>query len=341
MLSFLNTSYSFLNAKISAMKSKMLTKEDYESLVSLDTIDEMIDRLEKSYYREAIQGLSVYLSGSELVESSSYKWVVSTYKKLVPYLQGEDRKLADVFLNRHEIRNLKVLLSAKIRNKEWEEVEPLIFPIHDIVDYRRFFDSEFKGMLKTIDLGRELLSLKLSTLWKGKEELMNSLIKEKRHDILVLSSLELYYSYYLDNYLKPHRNISPVKFLLLEQDVKNISLILRFIDQGKSEADLMQNLLNGGTLPTYSLLRAFSDENYRNKLVKSFGADPSDDAFKVEFDMYLNIARKKRAFRYKILSLDKILGFFMYIESEAEVLRLIARAKEMNIEKSSVLELIL
>ena len=341
MVSFSSTSYPFINAKISAIKSKMLTKDDYEALIALDTIDEMVDRLEKTYYRESIQKLSVYLNGSELVESSSYKWLVEVYGKITRYMPEKDRKLANIFLNRHEIRNLKLLISAKIREKSWEEVEPLIFPISDIVDYRRFFDTEFRTILKTVDIGRELLNLRLSNLWKGKERIMNELIKSGRNDIFVLSSLELYYGYYLEKYLSPYQNLVPIKLLLLEQDVKNLSLLMRFKEKSKSEEELIENLLYGGTLTTDKLLRAFKDTAYLNRLIKSFGANPEEDVFKIEFDMYLNIIRKKRSFKYKVLTLDRILGFFMFAESEAERLRFIARAKEMNINKSTVAEMIL
>ena len=57
--------------------------------------------------------------------------------------------------------------------------------------------------------------------------------------------------------------------------------------------------------------------------------------------MYLEILRRRRKFNYKILSLDRIIGFFSYIESEAERLRLIARAKEMSIDEKVVREMII
>ena len=335
------SSYSFINAKLSAIKSRLLKENDYEVLVSLNSLEEMIDKLEKTYYKRYIEELSVFVSGSKLIESASNKWLVSLYKDLSKFVPPSDREKINVMLHRHEIRNLKLLISAKIRGVEWDVVENLIVPIYPLSSYRRFYESDFKDILRFTEVGRDILGLKLSNLWRGKERIMKSLLKEGRNDIFIFSSLELYYAYYLENTIKPLSRMKPAKILLYEQDLKNIGVLFRFLEEQRGEEELLENLLEGGTISHKDLLKAYVNEAYRKELIERFGVKYDEDLFKVEHELFLKVSKMKREFTYVKPGLEKVLGFFMLAESEVERLGFIARAKEMGIDNESVWRLVL
>lgn len=333
--------YGFLNAKVSAIKSKMLKSSDYAAIVELEDVNQIIEKLARTYYKDYLTKLSPYLSGSQLVEAASRKWLAEIYLRLAKYIPSDDRILAYALMNRHEIRNLSLLISAKIKGRSWENIEELIFPLNDLVYYRRFYREEniYKA-LKYIPMGRNVLSLEISNIWKGRENVMNSLLKGGNMLVYLLATLELYHAYYLKEYLSKYKNIFAVKLLFREKDIRNISVMLRFKAENKGLEEYLENVLLGGELGEYELLKAYKNKDFLDYIIKKYKANPLDDYYKIEFDMYLEILKSKRKSMKKILSLDRVAGFFLYAESEIELINLISRGKEMNIGNKYLKELI-
>ena len=333
--------YGFLNAKVSALKSFMLKKNDYEILINLESVEEIIERLERTYYRDFLEELSPFLKGSELVEGAALRWLAHLYKKLSRYINEEDRDMLELLRNRHEIKNIKLLLSYRITNKPWEEVKHFLIPISDMNKYRRFYQEESPSRgLRYLELGKEMLSLSFSKLWQGKEEIMKKLLANP--EIYVLASVELFYSYMLKN-LKAKKAKKIIEILRKEIDIKNLSLMMRFKSEGKSEQEFFTNILAGGMLSLRRLLNAYKNEKEMNALLKDYGVKEQSlsNPSKAEFEMYHKLVNEKKRAFINVLSLEKILGFFFLAEVEVENLKLIARAKEMGIEKERVKSLII
>ena len=97
--------YSYINAKARAMKSRLLTAEDYHILISTKNLEELLTYLRTTIYGEGMPEVS---SPKELTDYL-YQHLFATYGKILGGLRGKEKEVIKTLLLRYEIENLKTL----------------------------------------------------------------------------------------------------------------------------------------------------------------------------------------------------------------------------------------
>src|SRR5665647_1894847 len=106
--------YEYANARIRAMKSRLLDRKELEELAGKLDIESVINQLEETPYREDIEDASVKYSGIACVEDALRRNLSNTFRLILSFVKGEDAQtLMQIFLNRWDIQNIKTILRGK------------------------------------------------------------------------------------------------------------------------------------------------------------------------------------------------------------------------------------
>ncbi|HNQ29895.1 MAG TPA: V-type ATPase subunit, partial [Methanolinea sp.] len=75
--------YAYVNARIKAMKSRLLDRSFLEQLINKPDIDSLIAELEKTTYREELDKAGVLYTGIHRIEVAIRKDLVKTFRTVL------------------------------------------------------------------------------------------------------------------------------------------------------------------------------------------------------------------------------------------------------------------
>ncbi|MEM4195157.1 MAG: V-type ATPase subunit [Candidatus Anstonellales archaeon] len=335
--------YGYSNARVSGMKGYLLKPEFYDELVNADTIDGMIELLQRTYYKEYLVSLSISYKGSELIELAGGKHfgdMASRIKRIAP---RSDLEVVDVFLKRWVLTNYKTVFSGRMVGKSWKEIEPYIIPVGRIEEYRKVGESsDAYNAFKATSIGREIFALGMGKFGKEKEGILTE--AAKRGDVLmqVFVLIDLYYYQYVHEIaskILPADAYGILMFLRREIDVKNISAVLRLRER-KME-NVAEYLVPGGTVRVNDLVDAYKDDRTLLRLLSRFDIKEIKKPEEAEMEMETWLAKRKSIIFHKsMLNIGKVLGFLLLKEEEGNNIRKIARAHEFGLSKEEIRKMV-
>lgn len=172
--------YGYINARVRALKSFLLTDDDFKSLIKTINIDNLTAQL-MSYaeyqttLREALKVGSGIFGFLEGVKRS----FIQTAKKIRSFLDEEPKRLFSLLLRRHDLHNLKTIVRSQRRQVDWEEVRRHLIFVGELDE----------SVCETLYLTKDLASLRkkrnffippsieplIDTLIAGREQVLNEL----------------------------------------------------------------------------------------------------------------------------------------------------------------------
>lgn len=155
--------FAAINTKIRALEGRLLTKEDYNKLISMKSISDIAKYLkDNTAYSKVLKDINISNIHTEQLELLLKKYIVKQYEKLIHYFTNDYKKLFKVLFIRYEIEDLKIFLRAIDREESLTNIKELIV---------------YTGIYSTIDY--EALSLS-----KNLEELIGKLKGTIYHNVL-------------------------------------------------------------------------------------------------------------------------------------------------------------
>ena len=118
--------YTF--ARISAMRSLLLKKADYDRIMKMDN-SEIIKFLQEGVYSQEISDAAVRYSGLKLVEIALNKHLQKIFLKLKLISDPSIEFLMNQYLKRYDFYNLKTLLRAKQIGAKEEDILDIMLPV--------------------------------------------------------------------------------------------------------------------------------------------------------------------------------------------------------------------
>jgi len=248
----------YYNTRVRAMKSSLLTREQFEELLNQNDIDRIEEFLLNSPYEaEMAEALTRY-DGADAIEDAVSRNLVNTFHKLLAFAQGDFRHLAAVFLERWDLVAVKALLRTRHHNlspqQALENVPPgptLTVPLIRDLAERETMDAVVAGL---VAWNRNLAQ----PLARHLEE-----YRETR-DLTVLEDA-LDRRYFVENARRLNGSTDPdasflARFFQMEIDRIN----LRILFQARNEPDAqrtLERLLPNGTLSADLLARMAQAES--------------------------------------------------------------------------------
>lgn len=341
------TKYGYSNARVRAMYALLLSNQFILDLAKLGTIEEVIEQLERTYYKEELVEESRSKHGSDIVQFAASRHFIKTVNKIRKLTPSEDLPAFESFLLKWRINNAKILLNAWAMSKPVDEVLPFLIPTETFSEekVRELLESKgvqfFKELSKT-PFGKEMFASGLVSPSKMEELFLNA-EKDKSKIIEVETMLDKYYYDSMVARVKKEKELHPLLPLIREEiDFKNAMIIGRLKAHGISDpAVIRRNLIQNSSVKWDVVLENKSMEQFFKLIAKQFNLKEVDSLpqLEMEFEKKL-VSDRLKLFLRSILSLTTIISFLFLKENEINNLRKIAVGKEFNLSSEKIIQML-
>ena len=312
--------YPYTFARVSAMKGKLITREEYQKLLKMQ-LSEIAKFLEEGEYKKEIDVLAVQHSGVPLLTQALEQHFSNVVEKLRRISDEELVLLMDAYLLRRDIANFKTLLRGK---KQGLPASELRLGFQAGILPARVMDQ----LLQTPDIDallKEFRALGLP-LALGKD------LREIEHDLDVA-----YYEHMLAiAALLPRQGALFTNFLLRELDNRNLFTLLRLRQAKVPQNEIAKHLLpQGRRFPVAWLLKlaTTSEEEFTSALAaRKVTLDARIPDLEVQHAKVL-LDSALLLLHQNPLSVDVILGFLFAKEVEIRNLRMIIMGKHLGVQE--------
>ena len=337
--------YTF--ARISAMKSQLLQKEDYDKLLKMDA-SEITKYLQEGTYREEISRISIRYSGIKLIENVINLHLSKIFIKLKRISDPSTEKLMNLYLRRYDFWNIKTVLRAKISEYKEDELNDILLPVGtlDLGEFKQIFAKatvaamlEESGLVEMKEM-KEILSRFEES--KDLSDIENMLDQKYLTDTLATA----------DRISEEGRLFKD--FFRFEVDIFNMKLILKKIFFQLDKSYVSGYIVKGGNELTDRQLKSLLDKpdfkSFLKELTKTSYAkifdnikDDNDDLLlkcEVQLEEFL-LKKCFLLFHQHPLSVDIVLGYMFAAEIEARNIRAIIKSRMLEFTQDYVKKLII
>ncbi len=335
--------FAAVNTKIRALESHLLKPEDYDALLEMETLSEMVAylKLRTSYqeYLEVVQDKSVNIDMLEVVfKRAMFKRI----QGLIHYFTDAYKQLFKTLFMRYEIEDLKLFIRALIRKEDLSQIleHLVILGINKNIDYTQ---------LKRVNTLEGLLEAIKGTPYCDLIEYYMDEVPQKRIFYMEMNLDRFYFKKLLEQVKKLESSDSAVLSEILGRntDILNLQWIYRgrkFF--GLSAEELLNYTLLGGHALKYRQLKelcyAKSMEDAIG-LIRSgpygFLVEGRDFEIFMELDMeryiYDEFMKLKKNNRMNII---ESMVYMHQLEYEVRDLFTIFEAKRYGLKKAEVLK---
>jgi vacuolar-type H+-ATPase subunit C/Vma6 len=258
--------YDYGNARLRAMKSRLLTRQDLEALADTGSMNGLIAALTRTPYQKPLEAALARTSGMNSIASAIREELVESLGKIKSFYDDEAGEMAAIVLRTYDIHNLKAILRGLSRNARPSDIMATLLPVGEL----KF--AVLEELVRALELrtaidrlvslnsrfARPLLELR--SLYPGADTNRMELALEKWSHQEALATLE-------------RENLAEsilAKAIRIEADLANLSTVLRFahmpgerklVREWLGEEDLRQMLIGPGTLPFDLLVQAGMQDN--------------------------------------------------------------------------------
>jgi V/A-type H+/Na+-transporting ATPase subunit C len=329
--------FPYAYARVSAMKAKLISKNEYHKLLKVD-LPSITRFLGESEYKSEITKLSAKYDGIELVDRALKKNEEKTYNKLRRICPNEIVDVINLYLSKADFQNLKIVLRGIYSNATKEDVMSIIEPVG------KFNQAHFE---KLFDMGSILKILSKSKIVTPKmiQETYDD-YKEEKNLIKLENSLDkIFYQKAIDGCKQIDDHGATFKeFLLREIDIVNIINLLRFkkekIDQKNVYEHMVVHGLRINKMDLKRLSGKDSIEALYNELKKTYyGKHVKFEGNITDVELQLKKYHMKNSAlkNYKNpLSFVNILSYMMRKVVEVKNIRSLVKSKHLGIDADYV-----
>jgi V/A-type H+/Na+-transporting ATPase subunit C len=333
--------YGYVNARVRAMRSRLLTEEFFLRLVEAPDFEQMHSLLEQTAYRREINEVVLMNPDRPDYDLALNVNLVASLKKIRESTGGEPRRLVDRLLSRYDVQNIKTVLRGRKGNVTVVDIMNTILPIGTINI------TAFEDMAKQADV-RDAIDVMASLGIKYARPLTNA-IKDyfkKDEDLFVLELAldKYYYQDVMEDLRGRDRNAGLVRSLFVSEiDMRNLSTLMRIQGIGLDQYQILSLWIPGGTLSedqflglgslgdVMAVVDKYPEREYRQALETAVG--DYADLGAVAFERELERRMTKQAVAMSnvdVLGIGVIIGYIWAKNNEVINLRIVLRGKLMD-----------
>ena len=309
--------YSYPNARVRSLKSKLVTKNEFEDLLT-KPYNEIIYYLEKKHYTNLSKFLDLDFSFASL-EVAIRSDLINTVGKLISISPSPIKEFLIVYAKRFDIQVIEALVRSLNRK----------FRIsRDILHVTKTFSKDFiyKDNHSIEDIENELKQTGFRKfIDKYKDQLRNNKFTQFEVD------LDLFYYNKLIHAASSRNQKRFVKRLI---DLRNISSFVKGIKPNIAGGKILLDKLDLGV----DLLKVLKNSGYK---IKFNGEDNSNYLDKIERELQLCLLKfANDLLKNEPLSDASILGFLLLKIINSRNLIILLKMKSHDIESSKIREVL-
>lgn len=147
--------FAAVNTKIKSMVGKLLSKEDYQKMIVMESEEEIFDYLtEHTYYANIFKDMDASEYTVATIEAQIKNYIITLYKKIMNFITGDYKKLFKLLMKRFEAEDIKTYLRALILKQDISELHksyPNAF-VYSKLDYRDLsMSSDLADFIEKLD----------------------------------------------------------------------------------------------------------------------------------------------------------------------------------------------
>ncbi len=333
--------FPYINARVRAMRSRLLPQARLEELLGASTMDVFLQGLASTPYGGDLQEALTRGQGLRAVDEAVAHNLRRATRAILGFADGRPRALIEVILLRWDLANLRVIARGKHAGRPTEEIVGALLPagnLGDVVLKEMAAYPDLTGLAGTLETLNHPLAAPMArgvAAYSAAKDLMALEVHLDRG----------YTEYGLQQTRSGGEDVMILRGILqTEIDVANVKTALKLANAaGLSEDRRLFFYVPGGAVVTQPLFVALSSSQTRApawERLRVHGFPIKElptDLVAFERDLDLHIARRLRA-RYlgDPLGLDIIIGYLAMKSAEVANLRLIARGKFLGLPREAV-----
>jgi ATP synthase A1 C subunit len=126
------TDFDYGNARLRAMKSRLLSTPDYEELSQSGNVMNLISTLTQTPYRKSIDAALARTSGMDCINLALRENLVELLQKIRHFYVEKSAKKIEIILRAYDVHNLKAILRGLGKNIPSDEILAVLLPVGDI-----------------------------------------------------------------------------------------------------------------------------------------------------------------------------------------------------------------
>ena len=343
--------YAYVNARIRAMKSRLLGRPFLEQLINKPDVDSIIADLERTTYREELERAGVQFSGINRIEVAIRNDLVRAFRAILGFIKGgEEENLLTLILQRWDVQNIKTILRGKKIHAPASEILDCLIPAGELGE------AALTELVKQPDV-KAIIDL-LATWGVPYARPLTRNFKEysETRDMLVLEyAIDTFYFEHALSTLKSRDtedNRIIREMLVTEIDINNLRTVFRvirdrmdreeakkFFMKGSSELDTetLYSMVKSGTLE--GALKLLEPTSYRflSAIPQEYVTAEKISAFEKELDRHL-VRKGISQFLGDPLSIAIPIGYIWAKYAEVTNIRIIARCKQSGVPDKELRE---
>ncbi|MCE5297728.1 MAG: ATP synthase A1 subunit C [Methanoregulaceae archaeon] len=343
--------YAYVNARIRAMKSRLLDPSLLEQLINKPDIDSLITELEKTAYREELEKAGVLYSGINRIEVAIRKDLVKRFRSILTLIKGGDTEaFLAIILSRWDVQNIKTILRGKKIQENPSEILECMIPAGELDE------AALTELVKQPDVKAVIDLLATWGMVYARPLILNFKEFTDTGDMLVLEyALDTFY--YEDAISKVKTSESDdarvlKNILITEIDINNIKTVLRAIrdridpDEVKRyfvkgspefDANKLLTMMKTGTIEGALKYLEQTPYQFITKIPPEYIAAEKISAFEKELERYL-VKKAISQFLGDPLSIAIPIAYIWAKYTEVTNIRVIARCKVTEVPEKDLRE---
>lgn len=135
----MNDEYGYANARLRAMKSRLLTRTAYAALINEPNVEAIVAQLTHTVYQPAIEAALMRASGWECLAQGLRRHFATTVARITGFFTGTPQRLWQILIARYHVFNLKTVLRGQALTIPVDEILDTVIPTNDLreADLRR------------------------------------------------------------------------------------------------------------------------------------------------------------------------------------------------------------
>jgi V/A-type H+-transporting ATPase subunit C len=349
--------YGYANARLRAMKSRLLTHSDYADLLNEPTIEGVIARLTHTIYQPEIEAALIKVVGWECLSEGLRRHLMQTLAKITRFFDSTPLRLWRILIARWEVFNLKTVLRGQAHHVPASQVLDALIPAGELKE------SDYNRLVQQTSV-RAVADLLATWNHQYARPLIEAMPRYgERGD---LSELELtlerarYKSAFKQLAEMDDDNADMVrKTLQCEIDAANLLTVIRLSEWGGAtrlaqrygSAAPAPLLIDGGGIASYRLFERKDIPPTMDVLVRELSDTAFGDALKRGMALYegkralsafedeidAKLARQNLAYFHRDpLTIGIAIAYLTALVNEARNLRVIGRGKDAGWKRAEI-----
>ncbi|GEM_PF-587605 len=342
--------YGYSNARVRAMHAAFVGKELLREMLAARSVNEGIELLERTAYKEDIVPLSLKYKGEELVELALAANFAKFAQKLKKSTPKPGKKAVEAMLSRWDVRNIKTVMLGRKLGKKFEDISALLVPAgslapDELAQMAGAKDGlELFSCIRGSSFGRRMFEAPIpnAPALSGMRKAMLS--QDEKTTELISTLLDGYYFHLTKDAVVPSDfdSMAVRRMLASEADGKNLSTVLRLRNSGAGAQAVRGMLVPGGFVKVQEFASMLDGGQFDARLahvagvlgirkeIADYQAAKSISALEMALEKKAAL-ESLHAMRRLQMGLGTIVGALLLKEQEISNIRKIIRGKALGL----------